>query len=73
MKNTFRYGFLDHRGRFQQAGLGLVSFFPCHGGLNLLDERFDRVDGGSIPLMSSFGLPSTSNRGFVSLRHRLLL
>ena len=62
MKNTFRDGFPDRRGGGHQAGLGFVPFLSLHGGLYFLDERLDRVDRGSIPFMSSFGLSGSSDR-----------
>ncbi len=61
MKDAFRNSFPDRRGRFQQARLGLVAFLFRYGGLNLLDERSHRIDGGSIPFMSPVSLTGPSN------------
>jgi hypothetical protein len=69
MKNSFRHRFPDRRGSGHQAGLGLVGFLPGYSRLNLLDERLDRIDRGSIPFMSSLGLSGSSNSRFVSSRH----
>lgn len=73
MKNAFGNSFPDRRGCLQQAGLGLISLFPGHRGLDLLDERSYGVDGGSISLVASIGLACASNRRFVNSWHRVLL
>jgi len=69
MKYAFRDSFPNRRSGCLQIGLGFIRLFPVYGGLDFLDERLHRVNGGLISLMSSLSLASASDGRFVSLRH----